>query len=228
VNESASLTKRAVIGLAQLTIVVAVLLCLSAWSLRYWQGWLFWFLFSGSNTLITIYFLKADPALIERRLKAGPTAERKTSQKIIQAMAAVCFIALIVFPGVDHRFGWSHVPVPLVILGDVLVVLGLYIVFLVFRENSYTSAIIEVGKDQDVISTGPYHIVRHPMYAGALLMLFGLPVALGSSWGLLLCIPMVAVIIWRLLDEEKFLSTNLAGYADYRAKTHYRLIPGIY
>ena len=227
-DSSASLTRRAMVGLAQMLIVMALALFVSAWSLHYWQGWTFLAVFSVAVTIITFYFLKHDPALIERRIKAGPVAEQKTTQKIIQALASLCFIALLVVPGLDYRFGWSRVPTFMVLAGDVLVVAGLYIVFLVFRENSFTSAIIEVGKDQTVIATGPYRFVRHPMYAGAILMLLGMPLALGSTWGLLFCVPIYAVIVWRLIDEESYLRTNLNGYADYCARTPYHLIPWIY
>jgi protein-S-isoprenylcysteine O-methyltransferase Ste14 len=180
-------------------------------------------------TLITIYFLAKDPALIERRLKASPLAEKEKRQKVIQWFANFFFVALIIFPGVDHHSGWSRLSLRRIILGDAFVALGLLIIFfVVFRENSYTSGVIEVGKDQRVISTGPYRFVRHPMYAGAILLILGIPLALGSSWGLLLCVPMVAIIVWRLVDEEKYLSKNLAGYVDYCAMTRYRLVPGIY
>ena len=227
-DPSLSLGKKTFAGLAQFLVALGAMLFLSAWSLRYWEGWVFWFEFSALVTLITIYFLHRDPALIERRLKAGPLAEKEKRQKIIQWFANFFFVVLIIFPGIDHHFGWSHLSLRLIVLGDTLVALGLTVIFFVFRENSYTSGVIEVGKEQTVISTGPYHLVRHPMYAGAILLILGSPLALGSWWGLLLCIPMVAVIIWRLLDEEKYLSKNLAGYIDYCAMTRYRLVPGIY
>ena len=227
-DSTALLKRRAFIGLVQLLVVMAVALFVSAWSLRYWQGWIFLAAFFVPVTMITLYFLEHDPALIERRIKAGPVAEQETTQKIIQVLASLCFIALLVVPGLDHRFGWSRVPPTAIVAGDILVVAGLYIVFLVFRENSFTSAIIEVGKDQAVISTGPYRLVRHPMYAGAVLMLLGMPLALGSTFGLLFCAPIFAVIVWRLIDEESYLRTNLAGYAEYCAHTRYHLIPWIY
>ncbi len=118
--------------------------------------------------------------------------------------------------------------VDVVLAGDSLVVLGLYLVFLVFRENSYTSGIIEVAADQRVVSTGPYRIVRHPMYSGALVLIFGMPLALGSTWGLVCCLPMTAAIVVRLIDEERYLVRHLAGYAEYRERHRYRLIPGLY
>jgi protein-S-isoprenylcysteine O-methyltransferase Ste14 len=223
-----TLRTRALQGLAQFVVTLGALLFLSAWSLNYWQAWLFLALFSTSISGITLDLMRRDPALLERRLRAGASAEKEKTQKVIQAVANVFFLALIIVPGLDHRFGWSHVPVALVLTGDGLVVIGLYIVFLVFRENSYTSGIIEVASDQRVISTGPYRIVRHPMYAGALIMLLGMPLALGSAWGVLVCLPLAAAIIVRLIDEERYLVQHLAGYAEYRERTRYRLVPGLY
>jgi len=223
-----SLRKRAFQGLAQFLVALAVLLFLPAWSVRYWQAWVFWFEFSLLVTSITVYLLRNDPGLIERRLKAGPLAEKQKQQKIIQWFANFFFVLLILFPGVDHHFAWSHLVLPAVVVGDVLVALGLGIVFLVFRENSYTSGTIEVSEEQRVVSTGPYCLVRHPMYSGAILLLIGIPVALGSSWGLLVCVPMVGVIVWRLRDEEEYLSKNLPGYVEYCVTTRNRLVPGIY
>ena len=220
--------RRAVAGLVQFIITLAALLFLSAWSLNYWQAWLFLAVFGALVTGITLDMMHRDHALLERRLRAGPAAEKEKSQKIIQLFANVFFLALIIVPGLDHRFGWSRVPVPVVLAGDGLVVIGLVIVLLVFRENSYTSGVIEVAADQRVISTGPYRVVRHPMYAGALVMLLGLPLALGSAWGLAVVIPLTGTIIVRLLDEERYLVRHLAGYDEYRARTRYRLIPGLY
>jgi protein-S-isoprenylcysteine O-methyltransferase Ste14 len=227
-DSAASLHKRAFEGLAQFLIALGLFVFLPAWSLRYWQGWLFWAVFSASVTLITLYFVKNDPALIERRLQAGPGAEKERSQKIIQLFASACFAGLIIFPGIDRRFGWSHLSLLGVFAGDALVVLGLLVVFFVFKENSYTSGVIEVGSEQKVISSGPYRIVRHPMYAGSLLLILGIPLALGSVLGLLFCLPMTAALVWRLVDEERYLSLNLPGYLAYRETTRYRLVPWIF
>jgi protein-S-isoprenylcysteine O-methyltransferase Ste14 len=175
--------------------------------------------------VITLYYLKRAPGLIESRLRAGPAAEKERSQKMIQSLAGIFFVLAFIVSGTDHRLGWSKIPPHLVIAGNILVVLGLYIVFLVFRENSYTSGVIEVGKDQRVISTGPYAVVRHPMYAGAFIMLLGVPLALGSWWALLFIFLLFAAIVWRLLDEEKFLVKNLPGFHEYCENTRYRLIP---
>ncbi len=223
-----SLAAKSFIGLVQLLIVLAVLLFLPAWTVHYWEAWVFLLVFSVSVFVITLYFLREDPKLIESRLKAGPGAEQQKSQKIIQALASIFFILPFLIASLDHRFGWSNVPTYLVVLGDLFVALGLFFVFLVFRENTFTSATIELREEQQVISTGPYALVRHPMYAGAFIMLLGVPLALGSWWAFIPVFLLFAAIVWRLLEEEKFLAKNLPGYASYRQKVRYRLIPFIW
>ena len=223
-----SLTTQAFVGLLQLVLILAVLLFLPGWSLNYWQAWVFLLAFTVSVFLITFYFLRKDPSLIQSRLKAGPVAEQQKSQKVIQALASLFFILPFITSSLDHRLGWSHVPTFIVLFGDMLVVVGLYVVFLVFRENTFTSATIEVKDEQKVISTGPYAMIRHPMYAGAFIMLLGIPLALGSWWAFIFVFLLFAAIVWRLLEEEKFLSKNLPGYTGYRQKVRYRLIPYIW
>jgi protein-S-isoprenylcysteine O-methyltransferase Ste14 len=220
-----SLVWRAFGGLLFLMIVLAVALFLPAGTIDYWQAWVFLAVFGLSVLAITLYLLRRDPQLLERRVNAGPVAEKEQIQQLIQSLASLAFVALFVVCAVDHRLGWSTVPLAVVVLGDALVALGLFAVFLVFKENTYTSATIEVGAEQRVISTGPYALVRHPMYAGALVMLLGVPLALGSWWGLFLVAPMAAVIVWRLLDEETYLAKNLPGYPAYLRQVRYRLLP---
>jgi len=143
-------------------------------------------------------------------------------------LAMLGFIAMLVFPVLDHRFGWSSVPASVSVLGDALIALAFLFIFFVFKENSYGASTIQIAEGQTVISTGPYALVRHPMYAGALVMLIGTPIALGSWWGLFAVLLILPVLIWRLLDEERFLRQNLAGYAEYQTKVRYRLLPCIW
>ena len=166
--------------------------------------------------------------LLQRRIDAGPGAEGEKIQKLIQLLASVVFIGTMILPSLDHRFSWSAVPLPIVVAGDILTVLGFIIVFLVFNENTFTAAAIEVVPGQMVISTGPYAIVRHPMYAGALVMLLGTPLALGSWWGLSMFVLMLLVIAWRALEEERFLLKNLSGYTGYCHVVRYRLVPFVW
>ncbi len=201
---------------------------LAAGTACYLRGWIFLATFGGASLAITLYLAKRDPALLERRTKAGPVAERQASQKIIQLVANFAFLAILAVPALDHRFRWSHVPLAVSIAGDALVALGFVIVFRVFVANTFTSATIEIATEQRVVDTGPYARVRHPMYAGALVLLAGVPLALGSLWGLLALVPISAVIVWRLLDEERFLTAHLPGYAEYRRKTPFRLVPRVW
>lgn len=223
-----ALNIKAFAGLLQLLVVMSAIIFLPAWTLDYWQAWVFLATFFVSVLAITIYLMKNDPKLLERRTNAGPGAEHERSQNIIQSFAALAFIAMFIVSALDHRFGWSPVPTYVTLLGDVLVALGLDFVFLVFRENTFTSGIIEIGDEQKVVTTGPYAVVRHPMYISALVMLMGVPLALDSLWGLFTVVPMVFVIVWRLLDEEKFLAKNLAGYSEYQSRVRHRLLPLIW
>jgi protein-S-isoprenylcysteine O-methyltransferase Ste14 len=222
------LHKKAFSGLFFLVVSLSAMLFLPAWTVTYWQAWVFLAVFTASVLAITVYLMIKDPKLLERRIHAGPVSEKRVKQKSIQCLAQLAFAAMIIFPPVDHRFAWSVVVPLMVATGDILVVLGLLIVFFAFRANSFASAIIDVDAEQKVIATGPYAIVRHPMYSGALLMLSGVPPALGSWWGLFALMPMTLVIVWRLLDEEKFLAKNLPGYAAYRNRVKYRLVPFIW
>ena len=208
--------------------MLAASLFVAAWTLDYWQGWVFLAVFSGAALATTLYLMKTDPKLLERRVNAGPGAEKERTQNIIQILASIAFVVVIILPALDHRFAWSKVPTTAVIAGDVLVALGFFLILLVFKENTFAAGTIDVEPEQRVISTGPYALVRHPMYSGALVMLLGVPLALGSWWGLLTIVPMALVIAWRLLDEEVFLAKNLSGYSEYRNTVRYRLVPFIW
>jgi protein-S-isoprenylcysteine O-methyltransferase Ste14 len=222
------LSKKAWIGIAQFFIATCALIFIPAWTFHYGQAWLFLVAFFIPVIAITLYLMEKDKKLLERRLIAGPGGEKSKIQKTIQSIASLAFIAVFLVSSFDHRFAWSFVPPYISLLGDVLVSLGLFIVYLVFRANTYTSATIEIAPEQTVISTGPYALVRHPMYTGALIMLIGVPLSLGSYGGLIPVAILAAVIIWRLIDEEKFLAKDLPGYTDYQTKTRSRLIPYIW
>jgi protein-S-isoprenylcysteine O-methyltransferase Ste14 len=222
------LTRRALRSSLFGSVALAALLFIPAWTLDYWQAWLFMAVFVCTSGAITVYLAIRDPKLLERRMNVGPRAENEPAQKIIMLLATLGFIVTIVFPVLDHRFGWSAVPASVSVLGDALIALAFLFVFFVFRQNSYGASTIQIAEGQTVISTGPYAFVRHPMYAGALVMLIGTPLALGSWWGLFAVLLILPVLIWRLLDEERFLRQNLPGYAEYQTKVKYRLLPFIW
>jgi protein-S-isoprenylcysteine O-methyltransferase Ste14 len=204
-----NLSVKAWLALAVLAVVMGLTLFVPAGTLHYWQAWVYLSIFIGASFLITLYLMRKDPALLERRMTGGPTAEKRPAQKVIMLCTSIGFVALLVVPGLDHRFGWSTVPLEVVVAGDVLVVIAFYFIFLVYRENTFTSATIEIAENQKVISTGPYAIVRHPLYASASLYLLGTPLALGSYWGLVPSAAIIPFLIWRLIDEECLLAGNL-------------------
>jgi protein-S-isoprenylcysteine O-methyltransferase Ste14 len=223
-----TMLKKAFGGLAILLLVMALLVFAAAGTLRYWQAWTFLAVYLAASLAISLYLIRKDPALLARRMSGGPFAEKEPVQRLIMSITSLGFIGLLVFPAVDHRLGWSDPPGWAAIAGDVIMLLGWLGIYFVFRENSFASATIESSADQRVISTGPYAWVRHPMYAAALVLLLGIPLALGSSWGMLIVLALVPVLIWRLMDEERFLAEHLPGYREYQGRVRYRLLPPIW
>jgi protein-S-isoprenylcysteine O-methyltransferase Ste14 len=209
-------------------VVVALFVFVPAWSLAYWQGWLLWLQAAFWSVGVTLYFLKRDPALVERRLRAGPRAEQEPAQKRIMVVASVLTVVLVVGSVLDHSFGRTPAPWPASIVGNLLIAAGYAIVVQVMRVNSFAAATIGVADRQTLVASGPYARVRHPMYSGAVLMFLGIPLALGSWWGLVVVIPLIGVLVARLTDEERFLVENLSGYEAYRETVRWRLVPGVW
>jgi len=200
----------------------------SAGTWDYWQGWAYLAVFFACGVGFTVYLFLYDVPLLERRMNAGPWKEEGWAQKIIVSLIIISFFIFMVLPALDHRLGLSPVPAWVSILGDLVIVFSFLFIFWVIKVNSFAAANIAVVSDQKVISTGPYAYVRHPMYAGALWLFVGMPLALGSWWTIALIVPVVAVLMWRLLDEEKFLARDLPGYAEYEKKVKYRLVPFVW
>ena len=223
-----SLSGRAWFALAVLAAVMGLLLFVPAGTVHYWQAWVYLSIFLGASALTTLYLLRRDPALLERRMSGGPAAEKRPAQRLIMLATSLGFIALLAVPALDRRFGWSAVPLGVVVAGNVLVAVGFGLIVRVYRENTFSSATVEVAENQTVISTGPYAIVRHPMYASGSLYLFGTPLALGSYWGLVPIAVMMPFLIWRLLDEERLLAKDLDGYAEYQKRVRHRLVPYVW
>ncbi len=222
------LIARAYLGLIFLIGCLALVLFVSAGSLAFWQAWIYLSVWTVCVVFVTTYLVKHDQLLLASRVQAGPTAETQKSQQVIQSLASLFFVALYVVAGLDFRFQWSTVPPVVSLISDAFVVVGFFIVFLVFKANSYTSAVIEVSSEQEVVTTGPYSVVRHPMYAGAMLLLLFTPTALGSWVAIPFVLPMLMVIVARLREEERLLRANLGGYEAYCQKVHYRLAPFIW
>ena len=215
--------RAAVIGL----MVFGLVLFIPAGTLAYWPGWAFIVVFTIMTNAIGLYLAIRDPAALERRVKFGATKETRPMQRVLIAVVTVVLFAVLVVSALDWRFGWSNVPLWVIVLGDVLVAGGLYVCLLVMQQNSFAASTIETMEGQRVISTGVYGIVRHPMYLGTLVMSVGIPLALGSYWGLLFILAVVPVLALRIGDEEEMLANELDGYANYRTKVRSRLIPGV-
>jgi len=211
-----------------LALVKGLVLFGAAGTWRYGAAWVYLALFSGLSVLVTADVMRRDPALLERRMKGGPTAESRPRQRWSMLGASIGFVALLVVPALDRRWGWSHVPSAIVALGDLMLVAGFVFIGRVYRENTYAAATVEVVRDQRVVSTGPYAVVRHPMYAGGLVYLLGTALALGSYWGLLAIGFSLPFLIARLLDEERLLASELPGYVEYMTRVRSRLVPGIW
>jgi protein-S-isoprenylcysteine O-methyltransferase Ste14 len=209
-------------------VFFGVLLFWPAGTLNYWQAWVFIAVFIVVTLVPSIYLAVKDPAALRRRMKAGPTAETRFVQKVVITGTIVAVVAVLIVSALDHRFGWSQVPTPVVVLGDILVAVGLGMAQLVVIQNSYAAATITVEAEQKVVSTGLYGLVRHPMYVGTLIMMIGTPLALDSYWGLLAIVLALPVLAARINDEEKMLRHELDGYDEYMEKVHYRLVPGVW
>ncbi len=214
-----------VVRLLLALVVYGLLLFLPAGTFRYWEAWVYLGVLFTPMLAAMMYLLINNPELLERRMR---TRETERPQKLLMKLAVFAYILAFVIPGLDHRFDWSTVPIAVVIIADIIVLFGYSIFFLVLRENEYASRVIEVEENQKVISTGPYALIRHPMYLGALLMYLASPAALGSFWAVIAFIPLLAIIIFRIFNEEQVLAKELPGYIEYMEKVKYRLIPFVW
>jgi protein-S-isoprenylcysteine O-methyltransferase Ste14 len=220
-----NLRVKAVSSVIFLVVGLGILIFLPAWTFNYWQAWVLLAVYGGANLAIVVALMVTDLKLLERRMRGGITAEQRPVQRIVMAIASLEFVAIFVVSALDHHFGWSSTPLPVEIVGDVLVAVGFLIIFFVFRVNTFTSSTIGIAEGQEVITTGPYAIVRHPMYSGSFLYMIGVPLALGSWWGLVVPLVMLFTTPWLLFDEEHMLEQGLPGYKEYEQKVRYRMVP---
>jgi protein-S-isoprenylcysteine O-methyltransferase Ste14 len=214
----------AIVGL----VAFGLMLFLPAGTFHYWQAWVFLAVFALSTWIPSVYLLRTNPAALERRMHAGPGPETRPVQKVIISIAFLSLAAMIVVSALDHHFGWSTVPAWISVIGDVLVAVGLGVAMLVVIQNGYAAANVTVESEQTLVSTGLYGLVRHPMYTGNVIMMIGIPLALGSYWGLVFVIPGLLVLALRIRDEEALLEQELDGYREYERQVHYRLVPHVW
>jgi protein-S-isoprenylcysteine O-methyltransferase Ste14 len=208
------------------TLTMILLAAAGTW--QFFLAWIFAGTLVGIFTAANIYLAVKDPALLEGRNAQNERGEPERVQQIIMRALRLCVFALVLTAGLDRRYGWSDVPLPLVAAAYAVLLAGALIIISVFRANTYGSSVIEVGAGQRVIATGPYAFVRHPMYLGALVQGAMMPLCLGSYWAEAFIVPSVALVIARLLAEERLLRTQLSGYAEYTQRTRHRLVPGVW
>ncbi len=206
-------------------LILGMIFFLTAGTLKYWQAWAYMAALFVPMMIFGVYMFKHNPKFLERRMRMK---EKRKDQKLIQKTGSLAFILTFVLPGLDQRFGWSAVPLAVTIAGMALVLLGYLMILRVFLANSYASRIVEVDKEQRVITTGPYALVRHPMYVGVIFLYGTTPLALSSYVALIAAVLIVPFLIFRIRDEEKELLENLVGYREYTLKVRYRLIPGLW
>jgi protein-S-isoprenylcysteine O-methyltransferase Ste14 len=218
------LAASSIIGL----VVTGFTLFYPAGTFDYWQAWVFIATFTISTIVPSLYLARQNPAALQRRMHSGPLAEGRTVQKFIIVGVIVGLLAMMMLSAFDHRFGWSSVPAAVCVIGDVLIVIGLTLGMLVVVQNGYAAATVRVEDGQQLASTGLYKLVRHPMYAASVILMVGMPLALGSYWGLLPLILGIVALVFRILDEEKLLTQDLGGYREYRQRVRYRLMPYVW
>lgn len=206
-------------------LILCLMFFLPARTFHFWEAWVYIGIIFPTAAVVIWYFSGRNPEFLERRMR---TREKLKEQKKIIGFGWILFLPSFIVPGFDQYYGWSQIPLYLIIISDIMVLAGYLIVFRVFRENSYASRVIEINSNQKVITTGPYALVRHPMYSGVLLMYGFTPLALGSWWALIGSFFLLVIIIARIFSEEKFLLENLEGYKEYHKKTRYRIIPGVW
>ena len=219
------LIKMMVVRSVAALLTLSAIFFLPAWTLKYWQAWVYMAVIFIPMLGIVLYFFKDKTDFLARRMNMK---EKAVEQKLVIKLSFLPLILAFLLPGFDVRLGWSILPTWLVLLSDGIVLLGYGLVFLVFRENSYASRIVEVMDGQKVIDTGPYALFRHPMYLGSIVMYLFSPLALGSAWAVLPALFMIPVLVIRIIGEEKLLTSDLPGYAEYTQKVRYRLFPGIW
>lgn len=218
--------KALIVRFAISLLLMAATLFLPTGTLRYWQGWAYFVATGIANALLVLYLGRHDPKLLERRVRGRETtAWRQT----FQAALMLFWFGTVAVASFDHRFGWSRdLPVWLQVFALIVVVASYGLQIEVFRANTFAAHTIRVEAEQKVVSTGPYRWVRHPMYTGLSLLAIFTSLALGSWWGLIPAAMMIASLVFRLVDEEKLLRRELAGYAEYCARTRWRLAPGVF
>lgn len=223
--DTAPIRRKAILAFFAALVVLSAMFFIPAGTFNFWQAWVYLAIILGCMIYIASYLIKYHPDLMERRMRFK---EREKEQSLIIKLSYIPFIFAYVLPGFDRRFGWSDMPVWVAIVGNLFVFVGYILIFNVFKQNAYASRIIETSEEQQVISTGLYGLVRHPMYLGNCMMYILSPIALGSWWAVIPALFILPVIVMRIRNEEKVLAKDLPGYTEYLQKVKYRILPGVW
>ncbi len=224
-DNPAKLKRAALVRFIAGFLVMGIILFTASGTLRYWQAWLYLMVHFIAVALFLGFLIRKDPELLERRMKIR---EREQTQKAVILVSTPFYLALFIVPGLDYRFGWSSVPVWLVAAGIIGALAGYGLFVRVLLENRFAQRIVAIEREQKLITTGPYAVVRHPMYSAVSLVFTATPLALGSFWGLCAIPGIIVCLVVRIRNEEKILSKGLAGYGEYRRKVRRRVVPGIW
>ncbi len=219
-----SLMKKTIIRIAIAFLLLGSAFFLPAWTFKFWPAWVYLVVISIPMAVVVTYLYRHDPALLERRMRMK---EKQQPHMLINIGSWLSFLAAFILPGFDHRLHWSHASPMAIILGDALVLAGYLFVASVLKANSYASRIVEIEQGQKVVTTGPYRIVRHPMYLGIMVFYVFSPLALGSYWGMIPAALIGPLLALRIKREEKELLANFKEYKEYTEETKYRIIPGV-
>lgn len=220
-----ALKKKLIVRFIVLPVLLCSILLIPAGTFDFWQVYVYFGILMGLLFFVIRYFLKNDPEFLEHRMMMK---EQEREQRKIVSISSILYLIGFLLPGFDRRFGWSEIPVFIVIAADMFVAASYIFIIYVFRANRYASRVIEIQKDQTVISTGPYAIVRHPMYLGLIVLLLATPFALGSYWAMIPFALVPITLVYRILNEESVLSEQLIGYKEYCSTVRYRLIPYVW
>ena len=206
-------------------LVFPLILIAPSGTFQYWQAWMYFGCILIVAIPLLVWFYRTNPGLLAKRMRFK---EKREPQKKIILLGDVILLLVFIIPGLDIRFGWSDLPDWVCILAECFALAGYGLIIRVFAENQYASRVVEVNEGQMVISSGPYSVVRHPMYLGSTIFYLFTPIALGSLWALMPALLVIPMLVARIIDEEALLRQELPGYNEYTAKVRYRLLPGIW
>lgn len=215
----------AILRFLPLIMIIGIVLFITAGTMTYWNGWLFMGLILLPMISIFIYLLIKDPELLKKRLSSN---EKEKTQKWVILISLILMLIAFILPGIDFRYNWSRIPLIIIIIASILFLFGYILFFIVLRQNSYASRVVEMQDKQKLIDTGLYSLVRHPMYLSIIIIYITIPLILGSFYALIPMLLYPIILNIRINNEEKMLEEGLDGYKEYKKKVKFKVIPYIW